>query len=333
MAGHRSIIARSLLSRIPQSERVAAVKDAVGSLDQGDSGEIDLAASLLAEQPDEEARQELVKHLRSVIENGHVDRVLPACARDKVLGNDLLEEVVRRIVDMVHSLQANPEGDIAVNMKDVVLLNENTVFSSVNADADAVASLFSAIRPLLGFVKRAVSVKDSERLPQALLPATLVCLGVSDRETCLTSRDVLVSILIRGDHCDEADCILLWSCIRKLILHETSSFHQGLGYSIWLHWATRLVVPSTILSEDQYWQMLRQGLQYGDGERLKQCLGMLRRSVALVLEEKPLWHLICSSEDASLGKQPPPLAKHSLSCQTLAYALQALQPTQAGIHT
>lgn len=294
------MIARSLLRRIPQQERSAAVQDVVRSLGQRGSGDIELAVSLLAEHPDDVARRALLKHLRSMIEAGHGDQILTVCTRDAGIGNQLLRDLTEQLVRKACQLQADSVTSAVVAIEDAVPRTDGNLYSM--SAADGLISSSVSVKSLLNYARRSVLKETSEENLELLLKASLVYAGTSDVDICMNARDMLFSLLSAKLITSESRVNLLWRCIQTLATSTSQSSHRGIAYSIRLRWTSTKGFPNRLLLDENYWQILRQGLQHGDTEHRKQCLAILRRSVAMAMQDQSTRHAVCSAEHASLGK-------------------------------
>ncbi|KAI7510116.1 hypothetical protein KC347_g4586 [Hortaea werneckii] len=292
-------IARTLLKHVPDQERPELIRDAVQSLGQGNSADVSFTAALLLEHPDHGLQQELVHRLTEIIEAGSADLVLPVVARDAGLSEALLRNVISSLERRVLQMKDNWKGNLVVNVDADLNTNQKSPFINAKeqprVDFDSLKNTFSFLRQLL-------ASGYSNGPLQQVFDATVTCMGVSDEETCMAARGTFSALLSQmGDlQTDQLD--LLWKFTKQLILSASAS-HHGLGYSLWLLWSTKLLVPGHILADTEYWQMLQTGLRKGDGERRKQCLGIFRRSVALAVKDpstRPLAKIYPTKSDTNI---------------------------------
>ncbi|KAI7161188.1 hypothetical protein KC349_g3023 [Hortaea werneckii] len=289
-------IARTLLKHVPDQERPGLIHDAVKSLGQGNSADVSFTAALLLEHPDHRLQQELVHRLTDIIEAGSAELVLPVVARDADLSEALLGNVISSLERRVLQMKANRKGNLVVNVDADLNTNHKSPFVNVKeqprVDFDALKNTFSFLRQLL-------ASGNSNGPLQQVFDATVTCMGASDEGTCMAARGTFSALLSQMGEMQTDQLDLLWKFTKQLIC-STSPFHPGLGYSLWLLWSTKLLIPGHILADAEYWQMLQTGLRKGDGERRKQCLGIFRRSVALAVKDPSTRPLVCSAEQLSL---------------------------------
>ncbi|KAI6810937.1 hypothetical protein KC332_g4919 [Hortaea werneckii] len=274
-------IARTLLKHVPDQERPRLIRDAVQSLGQGNSADVSFTAALLLEHPDLGLQQELVHRLTDIIEAGSADLVLPVLTRDAGLGEALLDNVISSLERRVLQMKDHWKGNLVVNVDADLNTSQKSPF--VNAKEQPQMN-FDALKNTFSFLRQVLASGYSDGSLQQLFDATVTCMGVSDEGTCMAARGTFSALLSQmGDmQTDQLD--LLWKFTKQLNC-SASLFHHGLGYSLWLLWSTKLLVPGHILADAEYWQMLQTGLRKGDGERRKQCLGIFRRSVALAVKD------------------------------------------------
>ncbi|RMY54817.1 hypothetical protein D0865_04512 [Hortaea werneckii] len=261
-------IARTLLKHVPDQERPGLIHDAVKSLGQGNSADVSFTAALLLEHPDHRLQQELVHRLTDIIEAGSAELVLPVVARDADLSEVLLGNVISSLERRVLQMKADWKGNLVVNVDADLNTNHKSPFVNVKeqprVDFDALKNTFSFLRQLL-------ASGNSNGPLQQVFDATVTCMGASDEGTCMAARGTFSALLSQMGEMQTNQLDPLWKFTKQLIC-STSPFHHGLGYSLWLLWCTKLLVPGHILADAEYWQMLQTGLRKGDGERRKQCL-------------------------------------------------------------
>ncbi|KAF2765820.1 hypothetical protein EJ03DRAFT_279355 [Teratosphaeria nubilosa] len=102
----------------------------------------------------------------------------------------------------------------------------------------------------------------------------------------MAARDTLFAAVTSPGAVSDVHFAFVWRCIQELIAHGPQPFYIGLGYSIWLRFALSGNCRLANWFDPAYWHLLRQGLERGDGERRKQCLAILRRSVYVAVSEK-----------------------------------------------
>ncbi|KAK0333165.1 hypothetical protein LTR59_017281 [Friedmanniomyces endolithicus] len=127
-----------------------------------------------------------------------------------------------------------------------------------------------------------------------LFNAALVLLEHKALIVSASAHEVLASLFKASSHLLRAQHQLVWASLQRLLAQEHS---QGLAYAIWLRWVFCENAELHFFFERPYWDFLRQGLQYGDSERRKQCLAILKQSVAIAASDESSIAKICSSED------------------------------------
>ncbi|KAI7319210.1 hypothetical protein KC315_g9814 [Hortaea werneckii] len=274
-------IARTLLKHVPDQERPGLIRDAVKSLGQGNFADVSFTAALLLEHPDHGLQQELVLRLTDIIEAGSAELVLPVVARDADLSEALLGNIISSLERRVLQTKANWKGNLVVNVDADLNTNHKSPF--INAKEQPRVD-FEALKNTFSFLRQLLASGYSNGPLQQVFDATVTCMGTSDEGTCMAARGTFSALLSQMGELQTDQLNLLWKFTKQLIC-STSSFHHGLGYSIWLLWSTKLLVPGNILADAEYWQMLQTGLRKGDAERRKQCLGIFRRSVALAVKD------------------------------------------------
>ncbi|RMY73547.1 hypothetical protein D0863_03811 [Hortaea werneckii] len=238
-------------------------------------------AALLLEHPDHGLQQELVQRLTDMIEAGSADLVLPVVARDSELGEALLGNVISSLERRVLQMKENWKGNLVVNVDADLNTNHKSPF--INAKEQPQVD-FDALKNTFSFLRQLLASGYSNGPLQQIFDASVTCMGASDEGTCMAARGTFSVLLSQMGELQTDQLDLLWMFTKQLI-RSTSPFHHGLGYSLWLLWSTKLLVPGHILADAEYWQMLQTGLRKGDGERRKQCLGIFRRSVALAVKD------------------------------------------------
>ncbi|KAI6831901.1 hypothetical protein KC342_g7602 [Hortaea werneckii] len=274
-------IARTLLKHVPDQERPGLIRDAVKSLGQGNSADVSFTAALLLEHPDHGLQQELVHRLTDIIEAGSSELVLPVVARDADLSEALLGNVISSLERRVLQMKANWKGNLVVNVDADLDTNHKSPF--INAKEQPQVD-FDAFKNTFSFLRQLLASGYSNGPLQPVFDATVTCMGASDEGTCMAARGTFSALLSQMGEMQTDQLDLLWKFTKQLICSK-SPFHHGLGYSLWLLWSTKLLIPGHILADAEYWQMLQTGLRKGDGERRKQCLGIFRRSVALAVKD------------------------------------------------
>jgi tRNA guanosine-2'-O-methyltransferase len=288
---------RTLLDRIPPPDRTQVVRDAIASVKLDDPPGASVALSLLAAQWDHESEQQLLGRLYASIVAGHAGAAFSATEEDPNLRVRLLHRVVRQLLGVAYHLEKLPKSELPVSLLDVASLPGWGHVPDPSLDH---------VVPLLRFLKLALSPRCDRGDLKFLVAATLNFLGVADESICLAARDV-VSILTSGAFpCIREGTMTLWPCAQALIQRSSGPFHIGLGFAIWLRWASCADL-SRALRDPTYSTLLRRGLLEGDGERRKQCLGILRLSVAHAAEAEDTRAMICSDSATATSKSSFPV--------------------------
>lgn len=319
MAFKTSLVARSLLDRIPVSERPYAIREAVLALTaQSSPADVALTVNLLAAQPDDFAKGDLLSRLLEAVEQNELAVVEAACASDPTLRDELLDLVVERLGSEATRLSQKPGKANRVPLNDVVRL-EGDVTGSLHTKEAAPETIKSMLR----FARLSCSSLRGAG-SHRLLSAVLIFLGASDHGICRSARDLLFTNFTALTDPALGDNLPIWACTQRLFTADADTFYHDLGYSIWLRQCSGTASSIKSWFDPTYWALIRHGLRNGDPERRKQCLAILRRSIAVAVRDESAWRTVCCqhSNEQGVGKWTSPLLQHRMH-RMLAYACQA----------
>ncbi|KAK5167644.1 uncharacterized protein LTR77_007343 [Saxophila tyrrhenica] len=243
-----------LLDRIPVAERYSVLRDLIWSLKPDDQAELRLAASVIRQDGGEGLSQELSLFLERTIEQGHVQLAVGLCLEDQQLCHTLLSRAIEE----------------AIKAKSV---NSNDF------------SIFEHLRPWLRFASLVTPHAPFSDIQSRLLEVCLELLHSEKSEIQKSARDVVLETLAlpypdAPITSSTALSELIWSHVRSLI-DSGRPFSVITGYSIWLRWLLSASGEQTLKTgDDEYWQLLSNGLRYGDAERRKLCLNILKLTIA-----------------------------------------------------
>ncbi|KAK0361816.1 hypothetical protein LTR02_016521 [Friedmanniomyces endolithicus] len=289
---------RSLLQRVPPDERTEAIRAAVDSVGSGGTADIGLTVSLLPELLDDDLKQRLRARLLRLLEGGQTDLVRAVYVHDALLQRDLLREVAHRLDGFVGQLQQHAPTDGAEIIAKFVP-SRASALSPQDGEIGPCEDSTDIIVHLLTFVKSADLPGAEIETFDRLFKATLLLLEHTSGTLSVGARETLVSLFGAGPRMSGAHHQLVWACLQRLVAQEHS---RGLAYAIWLRWVFCENAWLHFFFERPYWHLLRQGLQHGDGERRKQCLAILRQSVAIVVSDESSIATITSREGGTTGR-------------------------------
>ncbi|KAK0257311.1 hypothetical protein LTS09_007786 [Friedmanniomyces endolithicus] len=289
---------RSLLQRVPLEERTEAIRAAIDSVGSDGEADMGLTVSLLPEVPDDETRLALQARLLRLLEGGQTDLVRAVCAHDAVLQRDLLHQVAQRLASFVGKLHRHSPTDEAGLVGSFAPSRASTL-SPHDRENEPCEDSTETIVHLLTFVKSADSPGAEIETFDRLFNATLLLLEHTSSTLSAGARETLAGLFGAGPRMSRAHHQLVWACLQRLLAQENS---RGLAYAIWLRWVFCENAELHFFFERPYWGFLRQGLQNGDGERRKQCLAILRQSVAIVVSDESSISTITSREGGTTDR-------------------------------
>ena len=270
----RSCQIELLLRHIPEAHRPAAIKEIVSDLRRNIAGSSPaIALAVLGAHPGDEAREELLAYLRICIEHGNASEVFEASNADEPTMVKLLRNCLRTLQDAAASLcereDTNGASDTAA-IEDDLMPSQSTVSLQL-------------ILNWLRFGKLACSVEAQDDTSEKLLQVSLVLMSFTEKQIAYSARDVVLAILVSAPTVIAEQNNALWQHIEHLISPPAASFKQTLGYQLWLRCVDTPnkddSIFNVILDPASSTQLAR-GLRYGDSERRKLCLEILKISAA-----------------------------------------------------
>ena len=253
--GDKRSTAATVLAYIPDTERPSFLKSLIGTLRTTEYSSIDFVASLVVQYDHDQSTSEFLLFLEQVVRTENIQCVVSIARQHTQLGNELLE----RIADCI----AKDKSSVA----------------EMGLDGNIVQSY-------LRFAKSIVFHLQVGPVQSNLFRCCLDLLSASDKNTCTCARDVVFAFL--SAHGNEplrdniqSESYHIWETVQELSDSETKNFNTLTGYSVWLRWMLSDYQPAAdILASQEYWQLLLKGLRYGDTERRKTCLNIVKLSVS-----------------------------------------------------
>jgi len=272
-----------LLKTIPKEQQFAIARELIVNLRSNfDVPSASLAVELVADRDDSALGDELLDVLKSRIEHGSPDEVVALLAST--------HKLLDQLIYLAGQYLERPEIHVTVEpikvASETTDPDEQTGLGHVEEDEQDVMS--SPLLQWLRFTKIAILAghplhRENEK---HLFTSGLKFLNNANKATALAARD-LVFLLISSPAAQQ-NLEAVQTTIASLITAQDAKLHQTLGYALWM----RLLATSDVvdlsqldLSDDSYWEPLLSGLRDGDAERRKMCLEILKRSVALAVEQ------------------------------------------------
>lgn len=248
-------VPKILLDRIPENERKIVLRALIASLPASNRLDLEFVASLAVSEADPVVKHDFINLLDSAIRDGEVQNAISICLQYPVFRVELLDRAAEHVS------------------------KAKSVASDQSQDHDAVQSY-------LQFSKSILSHTLVSAVHSLLVNSCLELMVSEDVQVAECSRDLVFAILATTDE-KVLDAVILpvqtaiWKCIHTLISYGNNSPRSSLGYSLWLRWilSTKQLHRVEHLADD-YWSLLMQGLRYGDSERRKVCLSILRLNTA-----------------------------------------------------
>ena len=255
MPAAETSLASTVFAHILESDRSKFCRSLIDSLRADDQPSIDFVASLIRHCSDQEVEQDFLSFLEQTIVNGSVDCAVPVSLRYSSLGSSLLS----RAVDFVSKAKSKGED-------------------GQHHDA--------AVLSYLRFSKSTAPHLPTGEAHSRLLQSSIDHLSASNDDFSTVSRDVLFTMLSAPDEEFVERIVLaqqyhIWRSIQKLVESKQKRSQILLGYSLWLRWI--LSARGCLLRNDvpdSYWQLILQGLRFGDSEQRKTCLMILKLTMA-----------------------------------------------------
>jgi hypothetical protein len=289
-------VLKSLLRHVPAQEREAALRAAVDTLTVDDTSDIALAVALLSQSSDKTSAEAVLARLQRMLDDGDVDHVISATLTNPDLQTQLLRYAVSQIHQHAYRLQQAPGKAVCVSLRQEVLLQDPGIARDEGGHEHVNADLVSLLR----FIK-ATSGGKGRQLDSMMAQPVITLLGCADHILAAAARDELHALIMSNGTFSEGDYSVLWAVLRRLLSSEIDFYHD-LAFSLWLRCAAQAHVPLQTWVGTQYWQLIQTGLREGDGERQKQCLAILRRSVYLASQDPTVRAEICSTDHMDLGE-------------------------------
>ena len=269
-----------LLQTIPEAQQIAIAKELITRLrSQFDDAAASVAIELVSGQDDAALQDDLLDVLKIRIESGFPDSVASLLKSFPNLSSRLLTAAA----DFLAGPKAS--NDLAADF---------TTQSSIKAEQDELSNVDPNQKDptndlalqWLRFAKQTVSTELTSEREDSLFESALKFLNDTHRSTALAARDLVFSLLSSKTGQNNLNAVR--ESIGSLISARDDKLQQTLGYALW----TRLLassdevnLSSINLNDEVYWSPLLSGLRNGDAERRKMCLDILKRSVALAIEQ------------------------------------------------
>jgi hypothetical protein len=272
-----------LLQTIPKSQQVAIAKELIIKLrSQFDDAAASVAVELVSGQHDATLQDDLLDVLKIRIESGFPDSVASLLKSFSNLSSRLITAATDFLADPKAS------NDLATNSTTQSFSKaEQDELSNVDPDKQDLSNDLAL--QWLRFAKQTVSPDCTTDREDSLFASALRFLNDTHRSTALAARDLVFSLLSSKTGQNNLDAVR--ESIGSLIAARDAKLQQTLGYALWMRLLASsdgVDLSSVDLKDDSYWSPLLSGLRNGDAERRKMCLDILKRSVALAIEqEKP----------------------------------------------
>lgn len=305
MSALRAKTASLLLGRISEQDRITVIRDVTRSLDElSSNADIGLAAALWKLEPDQETQNELVSHLRRMVERNDSDRVAAICRDHEELEGELLSNAIPRMAEAADLLRRSAQRSIIVPWLETdPKSNEHRNLEETSSD-EALSSTTEQARQLLAFFNRIMFRNVDAAQATSLLQSCLVLVGAADKKLSQVARETLFSLFSLPQTFDAREQERIWKRIESLVTFE-DAYYKSLGFSLWLRWLSDQRVEPSILKEQTYWDLIVDGLRKGDSERRKSALQILRASINASLADPLLTSMIAAgSQSASPGECP-----------------------------
>jgi hypothetical protein len=273
-----------LLETIPKEQQLAIARELITNLRSNfDVSAASVAVELVADGDNSTLKDELLDVLKSRIEHGSPDEVVTLLTSFPKLLDQLVTLAGQHLDHPVNSTAIEPIT-VASETTDP---DEQTGLGRVDPDEDDTTS--NLLLQWLRFVKIVISSGHSlqRENEKGLFTSALKSLDNTNKSTALAARDL--AFLLISSPAAQQNLDAVKTTIASLITARDAKLQQTLGYALWM----RLLAASDVvdlsqlnLSDDSYWELLLSGLRNGDAERRKMCLDILKRSVALAVEQE-----------------------------------------------
>lgn len=272
-----------LLQTIPEAQQIAIAKELIARLrSQFDDAAASVAIELVSGQDDATLQDDLLDVLKIRIESGFPDNVASLLKSFSNLSSRLVTAAAEFLTDpkASNNLAADPTTQASIKAEQDELSN----FDPDRQDPSNDLAL-----QWLRYAKHTASTELTSEHEDSLFGSALQFLNDSHRSTALAARDLVFSLL--SSKAGQNNLTAVRESIGSLISTRDAKLQQTLGYALWMRLlasSDSVDLSSIDLNDDSYWTPLLSGLRKGDAERRKMCLDILKRSVALAIEqEKP----------------------------------------------
>jgi hypothetical protein len=269
-----------LLQTIPAAQQIAIAKELITRLrSQFDDAAASVAIELVFGQDDATLQDDLLDVLKIRIENGFPDSVASLLKSFSNLSSRLVTVAADFLVDPKASDDLATDPTTQSSNK-----AEQDELSNFNPDKQDPSNDLAL--QWLRFAKQIVSTDPTSERADSLFGSALKFLNDNHRSTALAARDLVFSLLSSKTGQNNLDAVR--ESIGSLISARDAKLQQTLGYALWMRLLASsddVDLSSIDLNQDSYWSTLLSGLRNGDAERRKMCLDILKRSVALAIEQ------------------------------------------------
>lgn len=270
-----------LLQTIPQSQQITIAKELfVKFRSQFDDAAASVAVELVSGQDDATLQDDLLDVLKIRIESGFPDSVASLLKSFSNLSSQLVTAAADFLADPKASVDLHRDSTTQSSNK-----AEQDELSNVDPDKQDPSNDLAL--QWLRFAKQAVSTDLKSEREDSLFGSALKFLNDSHRSTALAARDLVFSLLSSKTGQNNLNAVR--ESVSSLISARDAKLQQTLGYALWMRLlgsSDEVDLSSIDLNDDSYWSPLLSGLRNGDAERRKMCLDILKRSVALAIEQE-----------------------------------------------
>jgi len=299
-----------LLQTIPEAQQIAIAKELnIRLRSQFDDAAASVAVELVSSRVDATLRDDLLDVLKIRIESGFPDSVASLLKSFP----DLSSCLVVAAVDYL--------GDPTIHTTNDFSTDPTTQFSSKGEQDELNSVNLDKLDPSndlvlhwLRFAKQALSSGRTHEREDDIFKSALKFLSDTHRSTALAARDLVFFLL--SSKTGQKNLAAVRESISSLISARDARLQQTLGYALWMRLLAcsgEVDLSSIDLTDDSYWSPLLSGLRNGDAERRKMCLDILKRSVALAIEQEVLGAVACK-DTGELPALPIVVALAKLAC-------------------
>ena len=272
-----------LLQTIPEAQQIAIAKELIARLSsQFDDAAASVAIELVSGQDDATLQNDLLDVLKIRIESGFPDSVASLLEAFSNLSSRLATAAADFLVGPKASTDLTVDPTTQSSHK-----AEQDELSNVDPDKQDPSNDLAL--QWLRFAKQTVPTDHTSEREDSLFASALKFLNDTHRSTALAARDLVFSLLSSKTGQNNLNAVR--ESISSLISARDAKLQQTLGYALWMRLlasSDEVDLSSVNLNDHSYWSPLLSGLRNGDAERRKMCLDILKRSVALAIEqEKP----------------------------------------------